>query len=386
MYKIYFSIVLMVLLVGNQGFSSGLTAGYEAVSPASLHGTTAAASGGSAIPSSAKIPSYLQKIYSFFKLKDLSWMLQEVPESSRLIVVAFLKDAEGEVLTKLEAYVKAALEMSRPEDVSKNWLPFSYLYDTHLDWLPPVIQQEVRRLRAIVGSEALITLIQSAEEQVGHPTNPREWLQRFLYEARLSGLRQLLDRNWEYLYYSLWTERNFYGDAYVREKFGDIINLMASEGKIFDSSLTKPCTENGFFEESEVRRPHSGQSVLIVGGGKSEGSLTKEEEKTRPDVYYSVNILKNQEPDLLADINVPTQIASLPSGSFNHIRTDHVPIECYWCDSFFRSANRLLKIGGELYIQGRVLDKITRQVANERLAGFGFDGNGSSVYIKVRDL
>lgn len=390
MYKIYLNIILTVFLVRNQGFCSEAPLLTEARSPSTHHSLTTAAAGGSAILSSAKIPFYLRKVYSFLSLEQFYSMLEAKPKPSRLgLVVSFFEAVEGDQLIKMEAYVKRALAISKPEDVSNYWLPFSYLYDTHPDWLLPVIQEEVQRLRALVGSERLITMIQSTNEGVGAPSGPRELLEKLLYEARLSGLRHLLDRDWEFLYYKLWVERNFYGDSHVREGFGDIIDLMESEEKIFDPSLTRPCTEQGFFKAAEVCRSYSGQSVLIVGGGKAIGSSTGEEERRKPEVFYSVNIMKNQDPDLLADINVPGQIAFLPSKSFDRIRTDHVPVECYWCDSFFQSANRLLKIGGQLDIQLRVEEKITLEAANERLGQFGFEYikiGPSIVYKKIRDI
>jgi hypothetical protein len=94
-------------------------------------------------------------------------------------------------------------------------------------------------------------------------------------------------------------------------------------------------------------KPYKPKQTIIVFG------VEKMTYKNKYQVY-GVNIGSGHDNrhcayiDLIADMTNPHHFDHLPSGSFDVLDSEHIPMEYCWHSPFFRIANRLLKIGGHL--------------------------------------
>jgi len=94
-------------------------------------------------------------------------------------------------------------------------------------------------------------------------------------------------------------------------------------------------------------KPYKPTQTIIVFG------IEKMTYKNK-DQVYGVNIGSGHDHrhcayiDLIADMTNPHHFDHLPLSSFDVLDSEHIPIEYCWHSTFFRNANRLLKIGGHL--------------------------------------
>ncbi len=164
-----------------------------------------------------------------------------------------------------------------------------------------------------------------------------------------NSYEDLFHSEWPRLYFRLWSLAGVKGPDYVKKNYKDILDIMRENNVLYDENLQLPITEFGFFYDAmvKIRRPFDGKrhKILIFGSGKK-----YKEYHSHGDNAYTVNVLVKEDPDLLADMNNPKHLISLPDKQFDKIIVEHIPAMDYYNPSFFNNAKRLLKDNGRLVI------------------------------------
>ena len=152
-------------------------------------------------------------------------------------------------------------------------------------------------------------------------------------------------RDWEVIYFSLWSLVNVWSLEKMTEKYGNLIQILKDNWPQFDSTFATPITEFGFFpnENAKVMRDVTEKHTVLIFGA-SEPTLYSDKS------IYRVNILENLDPDLLADMNNPAQLKPLPDRHFETIQVENIPYADFFNSSFFESVLRVLKDDGEFLI------------------------------------
>ena len=182
--------------------------------------------------------------------------------------------------------------------------------------------------------------------------------------------RKVTKDDFESLYRSLWHTANIRGIDFVNEQYENIIKAMQANWGLFDPAMhplpptekadflgdsmrqnwppfdptfSTPITAWGFFADAQsrcVRPVRRDQTILIFG---AVGADQYEE----PGIYR-VNINKNDEPDLIADMNNPAQLALIPEKQFKIVWAENIPALDFYGPAFFKSAHRILQDDGQL--------------------------------------
>lgn len=176
------------------------------------------------------------------------------------------------------------------------------------------------------------------------PIDPLDSLETKIVKM-MHANKDLESRDWELLYFSLWSLVNVWGIEQITEKYGNLLQILQNHWLLFDPTFTTPITEFGFFPNdvakvvTKVTKTHT---ILIFGAS----APTQYSNKS----IYRVNILKRLDPDLLADMNNPTQLRFLPNEHFDVIQVENIPYVDFFNSYFFQSVLRVLKDDGEFLI------------------------------------
>jgi hypothetical protein len=175
--------------------------------------------------------------------------------------------------------------------------------------------------------------------------DPLDSLETIIIKMMYSN-KVLEPRDWEVLYFSLWSLVNVWGIEQMTEKYGTFIQILKDHWPLFDPTFATPITEFGFFPNENakvIRKVTEEHTVLIFGASESN------QYSDIPSIYR-VNILKDLDPDLLADMNNPMQLQFLPYKHFETIQVENIPYVDFFNSSFFQSVLRVLKDDGEFLI------------------------------------
>ena len=86
--------------------------------------------------------------------------------------------------------------------------------------------------------------------------------------------------------------------------------------------------------------------------------------------------------DLIADMTNPRHFDHLPSGSFEVLDSEHIPLRIFWCNPFFQVAGRLLQMDGLLIITMDILLSYVQQlIPDDRHAFFKAPAENGFSYV-----
>lgn len=153
-------------------------------------------------------------------------------------------------------------------------------------------------------------------------------------------------RDWEIMYFSLWSLFNVKGIEFIQQQYGKTIEILKNHWPEFDPTFTRPITEFGFFpnEKVKVTNPVTNNHKIIIFGSSSP------EKYSDVSKIYRVNIVEDVDPDLRADMNNHTQLQTVPNNHFEIIQIENVPLMDFFNPAFFQLVKRFLKDEGELLI------------------------------------
>ncbi len=174
--------------------------------------------------------------------------------------------------------------------------------------------------------------------------NPVEYFHFFMNYKPTED--SLLQKNCDALYLLLWSLAGVKGADYVKQNYSWLIDLLHSRSELYDVTLKTPITRFGFFSNlmTKVVRPlNSAQTTLIFGKGRKDFKNNS--------TVYTVHITPHSDPDLLADMNNPEQLRSLPDNHFEKIMVKDVPALEHYNSEFFKSMKRILKPKGQLILK-----------------------------------
>lgn len=225
---------------------------------------------------------------------------------------------------------------------------------------------------------------------------PKNILENIILES--AGNIIGIDMNqWEQLYLAMWTYRNVFGVEKLHQNFQYIINIMKEAGRLFDPDFIIPANEYNREYDSLInpggavvnRELKESDTAIIFGSGRIYGKSKSRMRQGIDDVYL-VDIMASADPDLVADMNRPEHLASLPNNRFVHVETEHIPAILYFGHSFFKTAARILKMNGTLHLDtvhqmdtGDYGDLYKINV-EEYMKQFGFRKKSYNTYEKVR--
>lgn len=174
-----------------------------------------------------------------------------------------------------------------------------------------------------------------------------EDLLSFLQQAILEEFLYNNVNTFHNLYIRLWSLSQIQGVEKIEERYKDIIRLLKDGNKMIDPDLAQiPLAGTDISSKvltSEIINPlKDEQEIIIFGSGKSY-------HKNQPQ-FFTVDISKDPQPDMIADMNNASHLSVLPERRFTAVYVEHIPGYIYLNKYFLSNAHRLLKEGGTLII------------------------------------
>ena len=126
----------------------------------------------------------------------------------------------------------------------------------------------------------------------------------------------------------------------------DLITFLRNKEDLDPTFTKKVSYKTTWVEDSEITKNTEVTEThkTLMFGGISKSSYEN------PDNLYTVNVDKEVNPDLLADMNNLKQLELLPEKHFRVISVEYVPVDIYHNHDFFYIARKLLKDNGCLVL------------------------------------